>query len=102
MGFSIWQSLVFKCNENGCDLTTESSYAASGLDLYGLAGEQAPVALVFEPDEEDRKVRGAGFAAIVGCGGQDVTHPGGIADDPDGLLGEIDGDKVGGFVEQGR
>lgn len=43
----------------------------------------------------------AGFAAIVVGGCEGVADPGGVADDLDGLVGEIDGDEVGGFVEEG-
>jgi len=73
----------------------------SGLDLDGLAGEEAPLAFLFEPDEEDGEVGAAGFATVVGSGGEGVADPGGVADDLDGLVGEVDGDEVGGFVEEG-
>jgi len=74
---------------------------ASGLDLDGLAGEEAPLAFLFEPDEKDGEVGVAGFAAVVGGCAEGVADPGGVADDLDGLVGEVDGDEVGGFVEEG-
>ena len=41
---------------------------ALGLNFDGLAGEEAPLAFLFEPDEEDGEVGVAGFATVVGGG----------------------------------
>ena len=71
------------------------------LDLDGLAGEEAPLALLFEPDGEDGKVGIAGFAAVVVGGGERMADPVGVADDFNGLIGKIDGNEVGGFIEEG-
>ena len=69
--------------------------ATSGRRLHGLPREQSPLPLLFDPHQQDRKTGTARLPAVIGGGAEDMPDPGGIADDPDSLLAEIDSHEVG-------